>query len=100
MSWTTLPLFANDDGWPYPDGVDDPAAPDDIDLDRLELIADPHAFADLTNIEYAMLDRRFGLHGPPTVVRDLCREFGCTRAECRDILGRAIDKVRMRLTAS
>lgn len=100
MAWTTLPMVANDDGWPYPDGIDDPAADDDIDLDRLELIADPHAFADLTNIEYAMLDRRFGLHGPPTAMRDLCRHFGCSRAECREILGRAIDKVRTRLTAT
>jgi DNA-directed RNA polymerase specialized sigma24 family protein len=100
MHWTTLPLAATDDGWPYPDGVDDPAAPDEVDLDRLELIADRHAFCDLTAAEYFVLDRRFGLHAPESSMRELCHELGCTHAELREVLGCAIDKVRTRLTAS
>lgn len=98
MSWTTLPLTADDDGWPYPDGTDDPADPAEPDLDRLELIADRNVFADLSPVERAMLDRRFGLHGKPESMRELCHEIGCTRSEGREILGRAIDKVRVRLT--
>ena len=48
----TLPLFPTDDGWPYPDAALEPAVDDDIDLDALELRFDPHAYSDLTELEY------------------------------------------------
>ena len=43
MSRPTLPLFPTDEGWPYTDLVRGPDLVDDgeIDLDALELRADP-----------------------------------------------------------
>ena len=99
----TLPLFPTDDGWPYPDSASvalsgsEPVADDDIDLDALELRADRHAFDALTPLEYDVLTRRFGLHGPPQSMKQLAQELGCSHADARDILGRAIDKMRARL---
>ena len=99
----TLPLFPTDDGWPYPDAASvalsgtEPFADDDIDLDALELRVDPHAFDALTPVEYEVLSRRFGLHGPPESMKQLASDFGCSHADARDILGRAIDKMRSRL---
>ncbi|HEX6313074.1 MAG TPA: hypothetical protein VF152_15795 [Acidimicrobiia bacterium] len=105
MARSTFPLFPTDDGWPYPDGASvmlggaEPVADDEIDLDALELRADPHAFDALSPLEYEALARRFGLHGQPESMKDLCRDLGCTRAEAREVLGSAIDKMRTRLTS-
>jgi hypothetical protein len=99
----SLPLFPTDDGWPYPDvppsefGAYEPIADDEIDLDALELRADPHAYADLSELEYFAVAWRFGLDGPPHSMKDLARELGCNHAEARDVLGAAIDKLRWRL---
>ncbi|MGH8985535.1 MAG: hypothetical protein ACRDY6_16880 [Acidimicrobiia bacterium] len=104
MARSTFPLFPTDDGWPYPDGASvvlggtEPVVDEEIDLDALELRADPHAFDTLSPIEYEALSRRFGLHGPPESMKELCHDLGCTHAEARDVLGRAIDKMRTRLT--
>jgi DNA-directed RNA polymerase sigma subunit (sigma70/sigma32) len=104
MARSTFPLFPTDDGWPYPDGATvmmsgvEPVADDEIDLDALELRADPHAFDALSPIEYEALVRRFGLDGQPESMKELCRDLGCTHAEAREVLGRAIDKMRTRLT--
>ena len=103
MNGSTLPLFPTDDGWPYPDVTRGPDLVDDdeIDLDALELRADPHAFDTLTAQELAAVVRRFGLDGmPPCSVKLLGPELGCTRAEARALLGSGIDKLRDRLTAS
>ena len=102
MAWSTLPVFPSDDGWPYPDlpgGVDDPAVDDDIDLDLLELRADPHAFECLNPTEYEVVSRRYGLRGPAMSMKELTRELNFTHAQTRDVLGQAIDKLRIRLTA-
>lgn len=96
---SSFPLFATDDGWPYPDGLSGPVVDDDIDLDALELRADPHAFDTLTAAEFDVLSRRFGLHHPATSMKDLSQRLGCSHAETRALLGGAIDKVRTRLTA-
>ncbi len=95
----TLPLFPSDDGWPYPDVLTEPAIEDEIDLDALELRADPHAFADLTAAEHFAIEQRFGFGGPPCSMKHLARELGCTHADARALLGGAIDKLRMRLMA-
>lgn len=105
---STFPLFPTDDGWPYPDrdtpsgvdgfGVQDGASDDDVDLDALELRAGTHAFDSLTAQEYTVLSRRFGLAGPPCSMKTLAQDLGCSRADAREVLGRAIDKVRTRLT--
>jgi DNA-directed RNA polymerase sigma subunit (sigma70/sigma32) len=100
---TTLPLHPTDDGWPYPDVTSALDIVDDfeVDLDALELRADPHAFDALTPEERDAVIFRFGLDGgPPVSVKDLGAKLGCTRAEARARLGAGIDKLRTRLTAS
>ncbi len=98
MSRSAPPLFPTDEGWPYPDGVDDRAAPDELDLDALELRADPHAFDDLTDDERTVLGERFGLDGSgPYSMKELSRRLGRPRGEIRETLGRGIDKLRGRV---
>src|SRR3954470_23463447 len=105
---TSLPLFPTDDGWPYPDstfseygasqlGTLEPATDDEPDLDLLELRADPHAYADLTELEYFAVAWRYGLTGDPHSMKDLAMELGCNHAEARAVLGGALDKLRQRL---
>ncbi len=102
MARTTLPLFPTDDGWPYPDTGSELDIIDDTepDLDALELRADPHAFDSLTPEEHIAVVRRFGLDGAaPLPLKQLAPALGITRVEARDVLGRAIDKMRTRLTS-
>ena len=104
---SSLPLYPTDDGWPYPDrpgselGLFDLVADDEVDLDLLELRADPHAYADLTELEYFAVSWRYGVGdgGLPHSMKDLAVELGCNRAEARDVLGGALDKLRRRLTS-
>ena len=64
MSRSTLPLFPSDEGWPYPDVVGvDMAADDELDLDALELRADPRAFDSLTLPERSAPVRTSGSSG-------------------------------------
>ncbi len=109
----SLPLFPSDDGWPYPDGAGpfgegpdragvpaygrEPMADDDLDLDLLELRADPHVYADLTELEYFAVSWRYGLGGSPHSMKDLAVELGCNHSEARAVLGSALDKLRQRL---
>ena len=96
----SLPLFPTDDGWPYPDvTVPELAADDDIDLDLLELQVDPHAYADLTELEYFAVSWRYGVGGTgtPHSMKDLALELDCNHAEAREVLGAALDKLRRRL---
>ena len=110
---TSLPLYPSDDGWPYPDapasegGASERGAPryvgfdrvadDDVDLDLLELRLDPHAYADLTELEYFAVSWRYGLQGPPHSMKALAGELECSHAEARAVLGGALDKLRWRL---
>ena len=100
---SSLPLYPTDDGWPYPDlpasaiGMTEPTTDDDVDLDLLELRVDPHAYADLTELEYFAVSWRYGLDGTPHSMKDLASELGCSHAEARDVLGSALDKLRRRL---
>ena len=99
MHRSTLPLFPTDDGWPYPDGAPlEPLVDDNIDLDALELRFDPHAYSDLTELEYFVVTHRYGLDGPPCSMKDLARELKCSHAEARDVLGSALGKLRTRLS--
>ena len=102
VAWSTLPAFPSDEGWPYPDtlaGTIEPAADDELDLDALDLRADPHAFSCLNAIEYEVVSRRYGFRGEPASMKELCRELGWSHAQLRDTLGRALDKLRTHLTA-
>jgi DNA-directed RNA polymerase sigma subunit (sigma70/sigma32) len=91
-------LFPSDDGWPYPDlgAALDPAADAD-DFDALELLG-PHAFDRLTTGERDALFLHFGLEGrDPHSMKTLGPALGCSRTEARQLLGRAIDKLRVEL---
>jgi hypothetical protein len=109
---TSLPLFPTDDGWPYPDstfseygtsqlGTLEPATDDEPDLDLLELRVDPHAYADLTELEYFAVAWRYGVGNRCTEhsMKELAVELGCNHAEAREVLGGALDKLRRRLLA-
>ncbi len=94
---STLPLFPTDDGWPYPDVVGTEPAADAPDLDALELLG-PHAYTMLSERERDALFAHFGLGGtPPVPMKVLAPMLGCTRAQARDLVGGAIDKVRVQL---
>jgi DNA-directed RNA polymerase sigma subunit (sigma70/sigma32) len=101
MSNSTLPLFPSDDGWPYPDlaAALDPAADAD-DFDALELLG-PHAFDNLSRAERDALFLHFGLAGNDAhSMKALGPALGCSRAEARQLLGSAIDKLRVELHAT
>jgi DNA-directed RNA polymerase specialized sigma24 family protein len=100
---STLPLFPTDEGWPYPD-ADGAAEAEllrqgytvepDVDLDALQLVANVHAFDGLTPQEREVLDRRFWRSES---MKDVAHDLGCSHAEASLLLGRAVDKVRVRL---
>ena len=99
MPPSTLPLFPIDDEWPYPEVARlEPTVDDAIDLDALELRCDPHAYSDLTELERYVVMHRYGLDCPVCSMKQLARELECTHAEARDVLGRALYKLRTRLT--
>ena len=99
MHRSTLPLFPTDDGWPYPDAAAwEPLVESEVDLDELELRVYPHAYADLTELEYFAVSHRYGLRGEPCSMKELARELGCSHREARDVLGVALGKLRHRLT--
>ena len=60
---------------------------DDIDLDALELRCDPHAFADLTELEHYVVTHRYGLDCPVCSMKQLARELECTHAEAATCSG-------------
>ena len=87
-----------DESWPYPDLEDGPPADDEVDLDALELRVDPRAYLDLTAGEREVLFLRFGLRdGRARSMKEIGRDLDLTHAETRDVLGRAIEKVRSRV---
>ena len=100
MASSSLPLYPTDDGWPYPDVTRfEPLDEDDIDLDVLELRADPHAYAGLTPSEYFAVAHRYGIACEPCSMKELARALDCTHAEAAVVLGAAIDKLRTRLSS-
>jgi hypothetical protein len=103
----SLPLYPTDDGWPYPDASSmafalEPLADDDLDLDLLELRVDPHAYADLTELEYFAVSWRYGGGNPgtPHSMKARASQLGCNPPEARAVLGGALDKLRRRLLES
>jgi len=94
---STLPLFPTDDGWPYPDATGLDLTADAPDLDALEMLG-PHSFDALTQPERDALFWHFGLAGcSPLSMKQLGPALGCSRAEARQLVGSAIDKVRVQL---
>ena len=75
----------DDDEWPYPEVARlEPVVDDVIDLDALELRCDPHAYADLTELEHYVVTHRYGLDCPVCSMKELARELECTHAEARE----------------
>lgn len=94
-----LPSYS-DESWPYPDVEGELAADDEVDLDLLELRADPRAYSALDPYEREVLFLRFGLgDGVARSMKEISHSLGITHAEAKEVLGRAIDKVRYRLLA-
>jgi DNA-directed RNA polymerase sigma subunit (sigma70/sigma32) len=91
-------LPSSDESWPYPDLEGEPATDEEVDLDLLELRVDPRAYSGLTPGEREVLFLRFGLRdGVARSMKEISHSLDLTHAETRDVLGRAIDKVRHRL---
>lgn len=93
-------LPSTDESWPYPDPVlEDVSSPDDeIDLDVLELRVDPRAYLGLEADEREALFLRFGLaDGRARSMKEIARTLEVTHAQARELLGRAIEKVRTRV---
>jgi DNA-directed RNA polymerase sigma subunit (sigma70/sigma32) len=89
---------SSDESWPYPDVEGELADEKEIDLDLLELRADPRAYSDLTPGERQVLFLRFGLKdGVAHSMKEIGHSLDLTHSETRDVLGRAIDKVRHRV---
>ncbi len=87
-----------DEGWPYSDLDDGTVAEDEIDLDLLELRADPHAYDSLTSRERDALTLRYGfVSNRPMSMKEVARSLGLTYSETREALGTAISKLRKRL---
>ena len=87
-----------DESWPYPDADDEQAAEDQVDLDVLELRVDPRAYLGLDADEREVLFLRFGLSdGRARSMKEIARTLGVTHSQARELLGRAIDKVRHRV---
>jgi DNA-directed RNA polymerase sigma subunit (sigma70/sigma32) len=91
-------LPATDESWPYSDAEDDLAADDEVDLDVLELRVDPRAYLGLDADEREVLFFRFGLaDGRARSMKEIARTLEITHAQARELLGRAIEKVRTRV---
>lgn len=67
------------------------------DIDLLELKADPRVFALLSDDEYAILNRRFGLNAASESMKDIARDLGISHNEAREILGSALAKLKEKL---
>ncbi|HVW32057.1 MAG TPA: sigma factor-like helix-turn-helix DNA-binding protein [Acidimicrobiia bacterium] len=87
-----------DESWPYADIEDEVAADDEVDLDVLELRVDPRAYLGLEADEREVLFLRFGLSdGRARSMKEIGRALGITHSQARELLGRAIEKVRTRV---
>ncbi len=93
-----LPLFPTDDGWPYPDGNELAGSTDDVDFDALDLHG-VHTFDTLSVPERSLIERRFGLHRPQVSMKELAIEMKCSQRTVRHMLGAALEKLRLQLTA-
>lgn len=91
-------LPSADESWPYPDLDDEEPADDEVDLDVLELRVDPRAYMSLDADEREVLFLRFGLSdGRARSMKEIARSLDVTHAQARELLGRAIEKVRTRV---
>ncbi len=95
-------LWPAEGGWPYPDTgaeLSDPAADPDDDLLSL-IAAEPHLFDGLEPVEREVVTSHYGLDGHSArTMRELHQDLGLSRAQLRDVLGSALGKLRVQLSA-
>jgi DNA-directed RNA polymerase, sigma subunit (sigma70/sigma32) len=94
-------VWPNEDGWPYPDAVDEwEDRTGDIDDDLVWLRArPPHLFDALDPLERRVITSRFGLDGAvPRSMKELHLDLGLPRADLRDALGSGLAKLRTQLS--
>ena len=111
LSWITDDTMSDaawpsDEGWPYPDAdapegdhedLADVDADTDDDLVSLHAAA-PHLLDDLAPLERWMVVARYGLDGrTPCSMRTIQHQLGLPRAELRNALGGALEKLRDRV---
>ena len=91
--------WATEDGWPYPDALDDwidLSSEGDDDLLSVRLHA--HLYDDLDPLELRVVSARFGLQGAPMrSMKELLVDTGLPRAELRVALGSGLAKLRAHL---
>ena len=92
-------VLDDEDGWPYPDGLDDLADPtSEIDEDLMDLHqALDHLLDDLDPLERAVIAGRYGIGGPELSVKQIRERTGCSHAQLREALGSGLGKIRERL---
>jgi DNA-directed RNA polymerase sigma subunit (sigma70/sigma32) len=92
--------WPTEDGWPYPDTVQELIDLDsESDDDLLSLrIPPPHLYDDLDPIEREVIRARFGLNGVPVrTMKELQVDTGLCRADLRSALGSGLAKLRTHL---
>jgi DNA-directed RNA polymerase sigma subunit (sigma70/sigma32) len=93
-------FWATEDGWPYPDALQDWVDLDsESDDDLLNLRIPPrHLFDDLEPLERTVIDARFGLAGAPMrTMKELLVDTGLPREDLRQALGSGLAKLKLQL---
>ena len=94
-----MQTWVTEDGWPYPDALDDWVdLGSEADDDLLSVRLHAHLYDDLSPLELEVVRARFGLQGAPVrTMKQLLRDTGLPREELRDALGSGLAKVRAHL---
>ena len=94
-------FWATEDGWPYPDALEDWIDLDSESDDELLNLRIPprHLFDDLEPLEREVISARFGLAGAPMrTMKELRADTGLPREDLRQALGSGLAKLRLHLT--
>ena len=93
-------FWATEDGWPYPDALEDWVDLDsESDDELLNLrVPPPHLFDRLDPLERQVITARFGLQGTPVrSMKQLLHDTGLPREDLRQALGSGLEKLRSQL---
>ena len=94
-------FWATEDGWPYPDALEDWVDLDSESDDELLNLRIPprHLFDSLNPLERQVIDARFGLEGMPVrSMKELLADTGLPREDLRQALGSGLAKLKIQLT--
>jgi len=93
-------FWATEDGWPYPDALEDWVDLDsESDDELLNLRIPPRRLYDaLDPLERQVISSRFGLEGVPVrSMKELLADTGLPREDLRQALGSGLEKLRVQL---